>query len=77
MDNNTPTTTPPIISGGGQLTRHACRFTADGQHVLVPCANIVRAYAYPSAQLIAKLNGHTAEVTAVVPVHHSPHLVCD
>ena len=64
-----------VLAGGGQLTRQACRFTADGLHVLVPCANIVRAYEYPSARLVAKLMGHSADVTSVVTVAHSPHMV--
>lgn len=64
-----------VLSGGGQLTQQPCRFTADGQHVLIPCANVVRAYEYPSSRLVAKLIGHSADVTSVVTVAHSPHTV--
>ena len=64
-----------VLAGGGQLTQQPCCFTADGQHVLVPCANVVRAYEYPSAHLVAKLMGHSDDVTSVVTVAHSPHMV--
>lgn len=55
-----------MIAGGGQLTRRPSCYSADGRLLLVPCANAVRLYACDTGELVGRLAGHTAEVTAVV-----------
>lgn len=60
-----------MITGGGHLTKRPCCFSADGGLLLVPSGNAVRLYDCESGDLVGRLQGHDAEVTAVAAPRHA------
>ena len=60
-----------MVLGGGPLGRSTAVLTADGKYFLVAAASTVRLYSSVTGERVLSLNGHKAEVTAIVPDHAS------
>ena len=60
-----------MVNGGGAWGRGSALLTADGKYVLVAVASNVRLYSSASGEFVTSLNGHAADVTAVVLDHAS------
>lgn len=60
-----------MVCGGGAWGRGSALLTADGKYVLVAVAYNIRLYSSASGEFVTSLNGHAADVTAVVLDHAS------
>lgn len=60
-----------MVCGGGAWGRGIALLTADGKYILVAAASNVRLYSSATAEFVTSLNGHKADVTAIVLDHTS------
>ena len=60
-----------MVYGGGAWGRGTALLTADGKYILVAAASNVRLYSSATGEFVTSLNGHKADVTAVVLDHAS------
>lgn len=60
-----------MVYGGGAWGRGTALLTADGKYILVAAASDVRLYSFATGEFVTSLNGHKADVTAVVLDHAS------
>lgn len=56
---------------GGSISQRPLTFSDDGKLLLAPCGNSVRVHSTVTGELIATLQGHTADVTCVALDPHN------